>query len=82
MGGEPALIVFAEILVAKQEHRMLVPGVLDLPQRLPVQRPAEIDAADFRTDVRVQLGDRNRSRPFGDWRHVVLPGGSILNYLQ
>ena len=82
MGGEPALIVFAKVLIAEQQHRMLVPGVHDLPHRLLVQRTAEIDAADFRPDVRMQLDDRNRARPFGDWRHVFLPGGSISNDLQ
>src|SRR5580698_10555755 len=61
---------------------MLVPGVLDLPHRLLVQREAEIDAADFRPDVRMQFCDRNRSRAFGDWRHDFLPGGSISNDLQ
>ena len=82
MGGEPALIVFAKVLIAEQQHRMLVPGVLDRPHRLLVQRTAEIDATDFRPDVRMQLGDRNRTGPFGDLRHVFLPGGSISNHLQ
>ena len=82
MGGEAALIVFAKILIAEQQHRMLVPSVLDRAHRLLVLRTAEIDAADFRPDVRMQFCDRNRTRPFGDWRHVVLPGGSISNYLQ
>jgi len=31
MGGKLALVVFAQILIAKQQHCMLVPGVLDLP---------------------------------------------------
>ena len=57
MGGEPALVVFAKVLIAEQQHRMLVPGVLDLPQRLLVQRTAEIDAADFRPNNRMQLRD-------------------------
>src|SRR4029077_19742636 len=79
---EPALIVFAQLLIAEQQHRMVVPGVLDRPQGLRVQRTAEIDAADFRPDVRMQFCDRNRAGPFGDWRHVLLPGGSISNDLQ
>src|SRR5580704_15359706 len=38
MGGELALVIFGKILIAEQQHSMLVPGVLDLLQRLLVQR--------------------------------------------
>jgi hypothetical protein len=57
MGSESALVVFAKVLIAEQKHRMLMPGVLDLPQRLLAQRKAEIDAADFRPNNRMQLRD-------------------------
>ena len=67
MGGKPALIVFTEILIAEQQHRMAVPSVLDLPQCLFVQRSAKIDAADFRADLRMQFSDGNCPGSLGDW---------------
>jgi len=57
MGSESALVFFAKVLIAEQKHRMLMPGVLDLPQRLLVQRKAEIDAGDFHPNNRMQLRD-------------------------
>ena len=38
MGGEPALIVLGQLLVAEHQHGVLVPGVLDLAQRLGIER--------------------------------------------
>src|SRR5260370_1306212 len=54
IGGEAALIVLGKILIAEHEHRMRVPGVLDLPDRLRLDRATEIDAADFRANQGVK----------------------------
>jgi hypothetical protein len=73
IGGEATLVVFTEILIAEQEHGVLVPGIHDLAQRILVERAAEIDPANFRPDLRVQLGDRDSLGPFRQHRHDSLP---------
>src|SRR5262249_35794746 len=73
IGCEPALVVLGQLLVAEQQDGVLVPGVLDLPQRVGVERTAQVDAADFRTDDRMQPGDRSRLDRLSYDCHVSLP---------
>ena len=57
VGGEPALIVLSQLLVAEDKDGMLMPGILDLVQRAGIKRSAEIGTTDFRANERMQLGD-------------------------
>src|ERR1700730_15769430 len=59
IGSNPALIALGQILVAEQQHGVLVPSVLDLANRFVVERVPEVDAANFRPNDWMQLGDRN-----------------------
>src|SRR4029077_18885049 len=70
-------VVLAEALAAEQQHAVLVPGVLDLAQRFRIQRAAKIDAADFRPDHGMHLGNRNRPDPLSRDCHVSLPSPPI-----
>src|SRR5260370_7132056 len=65
IGGEAALIVLGKILIAEHEHRMRMPGVLDLPDRLRLDRATEIDAPDFRANQGVKPAHHNGVEAIG-----------------
>ena len=69
IGGEAALIVLGQFLIAEHQHRVVVPGVLDLTDRFGIERAAEIDAADFGADDGMQLDDGNGAEPVRDEGH-------------
>jgi len=69
MGGKPALVVLGQVLVPEQQHRVLMPGILDRVRGFVVERTAELDAADFRADGGVQFVDGDGADFFCDVGH-------------
>ena len=50
VAGEGNVLGVADVLAGKHHDQMPGPGVVDRLQGLGIDRPAEIDAADFRTE--------------------------------
>ena len=49
-------VVVTELLIAKQEHRVVEPGAIDLGERRVIDR-SEVDAANFRAECRRRRDD-------------------------
>src|SRR4029450_5649530 len=63
--GEANLVLLAQLLIAQQNHEILVPGVLDLREGVVGDVPAQVDADDLGAQ-------RRRQRPYGEPRRTKL----------
>src|SRR5438067_742851 len=55
--GEAHLLLLVEVLVAQQDHEVLVPGLLDSPEHFLRERPRRVHAADLGAQRRRKRDD-------------------------